>query len=116
MLRNLINDESGFLVSAELVLVFTLVFCAVAVGIGVVKDSLAQELGDVSNAIGALDQSFNFGSLSAPADGVNHATCGGSGFNDAGDECDCQAITIVQVDGKDDPSTLTGAGTDGTNP
>ncbi len=30
MIRNLLNDEAGFLVSAELFLIFTLVFCAVA--------------------------------------------------------------------------------------
>jgi hypothetical protein len=57
MIRNLLNDEAGFLVSAELVLVFTLVFCGVAVGMAVVRDSLVQELGDVSEAIGALNQS-----------------------------------------------------------
>ena len=59
MLRNLLNDENGFLISAELVLIFTLVFCAVAVGVSVVRDSLVLELGDFAEAIGALDQSCN---------------------------------------------------------
>ena len=107
MLRNLLNDESGFLISAELVLIFTLVFCGVAVGMAVVRDSLSQELGDVAEAIGALDQSYNFRGLQAPGVASNHASCSGSGFNDENDDCDCLAVqTDVAEAGKDDPSTL----------
>ena len=64
-----LNDESGFLISAELVLVFSLVFCAVAVGISVVKDSLAAELHDVAEAIGAVNQSYVTTGLQAVAQG-----------------------------------------------
>ena len=107
MLRNLMNDEAGFLVSAELVLIFTLVFCAVAVGVSVVRDSLVQELGDVAEAIGALDQSYNYRAIAADMTTTgNHATCAGSGFNDEEDECDCQGIQLTVVGGKDDPSTI----------
>lgn len=106
MLRNLLNDESGFLVSAELVLIFTLVFCGVAVGVAMVRDSLAAELGDVSEAIGALNQSYNYNSLTADnsTGSVNHATCSGSGFNDEADDCDCAGISLSTVCGKNDPS------------
>ena len=104
MLRNLLNDEAGFLVSAELVLIFTLVFCAVAVGVSTVRDSLVQELGDVAESIGALNQSYNYRGISAAADGgVNHASC--SGFNDENDDCDCKGIAFTTVCGKNDPST-----------
>ena len=107
MLRNLLNDEAGFLVSAELVLIFTLVFCAVAVGVSVVRDSLVQELGDVAEAIGALDQSYNYRAIAADMTTTgNHATCAGSGFNDEEDECDCQGIQLTVVTGKNDPSTI----------
>jgi len=110
MLRKLINDEAGFIVSAELVLIFTLVFCGVAVGMAVVRDSLVQELGDVGEAIGALDQSYNYRSVRAPLEGGgdtnNHGSCSGSGFNDEEDECDCKGIVLGSVCGKDDPSTL----------
>ena len=109
MLRNLLNDEAGFLVSAELVLIFTLVFCAVAVGVSTVRDSLVQELGDVAEAIGALDQSYNYRSVTAGLEaggGANHASCSGSGFNDEEDDCDCKGITLGSIGGKDDPSTL----------
>ncbi len=107
MIRNLLNDEAGFLVSAELVLIFTLVFCAVAVGVGVVKDSLAQELGDVAEAIGALNQSYAVRGLEAPLEAAgNHATCAGSGFSDEADDCDCKGITLAAPTVKADPSTL----------
>ena len=112
MLRKLMNDEAGFIVSAELVLIFTLVFCGVAVGMAVIRDSLVQELGDIGEAIGALDQSYNFRSLTAGLEagaGANHASCAGSGFNDEEDDCDCKGITIGSVTGKADPSTLNNA-------
>ena len=112
MLRKLMNDEAGFIVSAELVLIFTLVFCGVAVGMSVVRDALVQELGDVAEAIGALDQSYNFRGLDAELEaggGASHASCSGSGFNDEEDDCDCKGITLVAVGGKDDPSTLNNA-------
>ena len=106
MLRNLLNDEAGFLVSAELVLIFTLVFCAVAVGVSTVRDALVQELGDVAESIGALNQGYNYRGIRAQAEGgVDHASCSGSGFNDENDDCDCKGITFTSVCGKNDPST-----------
>tara|TARA_R110002072_G_scaffold146075_3_gene292862 strand:- start:13171 stop:13518 length:348 start_codon:yes stop_codon:yes gene_type:complete len=107
MMRNLLHDESGFLVSAELVLIFTLVFCAVAVGVATVRDSLVQELGDVAESIGALNQSYNYRGITAASDAVNvnHASCSGSGFNDENDDCDCKGIAFTTVCGKNDPST-----------
>lgn len=116
MLNRFINDENGFIVSAEIVLIFTLVFCAVAVGIAVVRDALVQELGDVAEAIGALNQSYNYRAINAPLgdSGTDfHAQCAGSGFNDQEDLCDCDGITLVTVAGKNDPST--GTNGDGTN-
>lgn len=115
MLNRLINDENGFIVSAEIVLIFTLVFCAVAVGTAVVRDALVQELGDVAEAIGALNQSYNYRSITAPlnAGGEFHAVCSGSGFNDGADVCDCNGILLVTVAGKNDPSG--GTTCDGAN-
>jgi hypothetical protein len=116
MLNKLLNDEAGFIVSAELVLIFTLVFCAVAVGIAVVRDALVHELGDVAEAIGALNQSYNYNSISAPTSNSEvpfHAQCSGSGFIDLADICDCDGILLVTVAGKNDPSG--GATGDGLN-
>lgn len=93
MLNKFINDEAGFIVSAELVLILTLMFCAVGVGVATIRDSIAAELSDVAEAVGALNQSYNFGSLNAEG----HASCSGSGFNDLSDVCDCDGITITPL-------------------
>ena len=100
MLNKFINDEAGFLISAELVLIFTLVFCGVAVGVAMVKDALVTELSDVAESIGALNQSYNFRGV------TNHAVCAGSGYVDEADDCDCQGVSFQVVAGKNDPSTF----------
>ena len=69
--------------------------------------SLVQELGYVAEAVGALNQSYNFRGIDASLEGSgSHATCSGSGFNDEADDCDCKGIALVSVCGKDDPSAL----------
>lgn len=110
MLNRFLNDEAGFLISAELVLIFTLVFCAVAVGVAMVKDSLVTELSDVAESIGALNQSYTFRSVTAnnSVGSSNHAVCNGSGYVDEADDCDCQGVSFVVVAGKNDPSTFGG--------
>ncbi len=108
MLARLIRDENGFIVSAELMLVITLMFCAAAVGWSAVRDALVNELNDVSHAIGAVSQSYNVTGFKKARSGCGcevHARCSGFGFNDDADECDCRIIEYVTVCGKDDPST-----------
>jgi hypothetical protein len=119
MLRKLFNDEAGFIISAELMIIVTLLFCGTVVGIAMIRDSLVQELGDVSEMIGSFDQSYAVGGLSAPSSGTTfHAVCGGPaagfGFNDSDDQCDCKGVTIGDAGAaptKADPNT---AGTLGT--
>ncbi len=105
MLRKLFNDEAGFVVSAELMLVITLAFCCAAVGWSAVRDALVNELNDVAHAIGAVSQSYNVTGFQKAKDVGLHARCSGFGFNDDVDECDCKVIEYVSVCGKDDPST-----------
>ena len=83
MIRKLWMDEGGGLISAELVLVATLLICAVAVGVSAVRVALVQELADLGAAIGALDQSYSVGGLSG-----HNAACAGQGFTDLLDNCD----------------------------
>ena len=105
-MRKFLNDENGFVVSAELMLVMTLMFCAAAVGWGAVKDSLANELNDVSHAIGTVDQSYSITGLSKAKAVGFHAECSGFAYNDRQDDCDCEIIVYNDATGKDDPSTL----------
>ncbi|GAB4149349.1 MAG: hypothetical protein Tsb009_23580 [Planctomycetaceae bacterium] len=56
----LMNDEAGFIVSAELVLVSTIGILAMVVGLSEVSHNVSQELEDVGSAFSSVDQSFSF--------------------------------------------------------
>jgi Flp pilus assembly pilin Flp len=61
MLRKLWNDEAGFIISAELVLVATILVIGLIVGMVSLRNQIVQELTDVGQAIGSISQSFCFG-------------------------------------------------------
>lgn len=52
------SDEAGVLVSSELVLVATISVLGIIVGLAEVATAINHELNDLSDAIGALNQSF----------------------------------------------------------
>ncbi|QDT96684.1 hypothetical protein [Gimesia aquarii] len=103
MMRALWHEESGFVISAELVLVLTIAVLAMIVGLSEVAVAVNTELNDISNAIGALNQSFvytGFTGSSRGVDGVGgklKSVVEGSRFNDAVDDCDlnttCDLVT-----------------------
>lgn len=98
MLRQLLNDEAGFIVSAELVLIATLLVLGLIVGLSQVQHAVVEELNDVAHAIGSLNQSYYFTGFTAnktsDPDAIKSITFGSS-FKDAADECDgnCGDIT-----------------------
>ena len=105
MFNSMIHDETGFVVSAELALIVTLIFTGVAVGMAVARDALVMELNDISEMFGTVSQSYNVTGLSKPRNnGRFHAECSGFGYNDGQDECDCKKVNLFNVCGKDDPS------------
>lgn len=59
LLINLLNDENGFMVSAELVLIATLGVLTLTVGLSEIGANLNSELMDVANAFGSINQSFS---------------------------------------------------------
>ena len=59
-LSNLWKEDAGFIVSAELVLIATIVVLALVVGLSVVRTAITAELFDVANAFGSANQSFHF--------------------------------------------------------
>ena len=114
MTRKLMNDETGFIVSAELMLLITLAFCMAAVGGAAIRDALVNELNDVAHAIGAVSQSYSVTGIAKARKGRDrfHATHRGFGFNDNADNCDCKAIKYEDIGVKHDPSS--GGDEDGT--
>lgn len=108
MLRKLFNDEAGFVLSAELAIIATLTIAAAAVGAAAIRDSISQELDDVADSIGSLDQSWNIRSFSNEGDGAagynsaeDHGAGAGSGYNDEQDDCDCKGVEFAAVCGHD---------------
>ena len=104
-MRKLFNDEAGFVITAELVLVLTIAVLGMVVGLTAVRDAITQEMNDLSNAFGAVDQSYNVVGVRKPKlDGKPHASIAGFGYNDVGDDCDCKALKYHDVCGKPDAS------------
>ena len=82
----LLNDENGFLVSAELVLVSTILIMGLVVGLTEVSFAVNNELEDVASAIGSVNQSF----YANGAHSRGKSCSAGSEFQDSVDNCDGQ--------------------------
>ena len=60
ILNALKNDENGFVVSAELVLVGTILVLGMIVGLTELSYNVNQELEDLGSGIGAINQTYYF--------------------------------------------------------
>ena len=88
MLRKLWSDEAGFIISAELVLVATILVIGLIVGMVSLRNQIVQELADVGQAIGSVSQSFAFaGTKGFPGCNGTCAWTDGSGYVDKRDFC-----------------------------
>lgn len=97
MLRTLWNDQAGFIISAELVLVLTIGVLALVVGLNALAKSINQELFDLASAFGTVSQSFFVSGFlnehcNAGFASGNNGRGGGFGFVDTTDECDCAVL------------------------
>ena len=81
----LLNDEAGFIVSAELILVATIAVLSLVVGLTEVASAVNQELEDVASAFASINQSFKAQGLSGCM-GQKAGSC----FTDNVDECDSE--------------------------
>ena len=77
------KDESGFIVSAELVLIATVAVLAMVVGLSEVANAINQELEDVASAFGSVNQSYRYQGLTG-----HGGLSGGAYFEDRIDFCD----------------------------
>ncbi|WP_315850665.1 hypothetical protein [Thalassoglobus polymorphus] len=89
LFQSLMSDECGFIVSAELVLVATILVIGMIVGLAEIQSALVAELNDVADAIGSINQSYFFTGFSAEKGyGQVKSKTYGSTFQDIRDECD----------------------------
>ncbi|MBS0209993.1 MAG: hypothetical protein JSS27_13675 [Planctomycetes bacterium] len=87
------KEEVGAIVSAEIVLVMTILVIGVIVGLKSVRDSVVSELADVAQAIANLDQSYSYSAVVG-----HHAFTNGAQFVDLPDFCDQSTdTTAVQM-------------------
>ena len=83
LVKTMWNDEAGFIVSAELILVATIAVLAMVVGLSEVSIGINEELEDVASAFGAVNQSYHFQGLCG-----HKGMIAGSCFYDSRDFCD----------------------------
>jgi len=97
ILTQLLHDENGFIISAELVLVATILVIGLIVGLSEIQHAMVTELNDVADAIGSLNQSYYFSGFSKRNNtkGGVGAFTRGSAFYDSFDECDNNQCQIT---------------------
>lgn len=97
-MRKFWNDDAGFVVSAELVLIATIVVIGLVVGLSEVQHAVVSELNDVSDAIGSLDQSYHYSGFHKADGCALHAYTPGSSFVDLPDVCDLNGSQYGFID------------------
>ena len=98
LLVRLWNDECGFIVSAELVLVATILVLGMIVGLVSLRDQIVQELGDVAAAFSQLNQSYSFSGVTG-----HTSNTAGSQFADRTDFCDADSTSGNADDPRNPP-------------
>lgn len=93
MLKQFWLDQNGAIVSIEMVLIITIAVLALIVGWSEVAVAVNTELNDISNAVGALNQSYHFVGFSACTHWKVKSAYGGSQFHDNVDDCDTNSST-----------------------
>lgn len=86
LINKLFNDEAGFLVSSELILIATIAVLGLVVGLAEISTNINNELEDVASAFGSMNQSFHV----AGQRSCHKGSKVGSGFQDEADACDSQ--------------------------
>ena len=88
--QNLWNDQAGFVVSIELVLIATIAVIGLITGMTAVRDAVVSEMSDVAGAVQDMNQSYSIDGV------VGHSSnTAGMDYIDA----------LVHCDDADDPNS-----------
>lgn len=85
------RDQSGFVISSELIFIATLLVIGMVTGLTTIRDQVALELADIADAVSELDQSFSYAAVTATVGSV-----AGSTFLDAADFCEQTGVGADQ--------------------
>jgi hypothetical protein len=77
------DDEAGFIISTELMIVAVALVLGLLVGVVSIRNQMVQELADSASAISEFNQSFRFSAITG-----HNASTAGSDFFDLVDICD----------------------------
>ena len=83
VLKRLWSDQAGFVISAELVLIATVLVIGLLVGMATLRDSITNELADVAGAFDDVVQSYSVGGIQGHSSSIS-----GSDYLDMLDYCD----------------------------
>lgn len=83
LIKRLWNDEAGFVVSAELILISTIAVLGLIVALDTVRNAVTSELSDVAGALQDVNQSYEWAQVTG-----HSAVVAGSFFQDDTDFCD----------------------------
>lgn len=86
LMNRLLQDENGFLMSAELILLGTIVVLGLVVGLTEISFAINNELEDVASAFSSMNQSYSAHGSHSKHKGRRS----GSRFSDHRDNCDSQ--------------------------
>lgn len=78
LVANLINDEAGYVLSAELVLVGSIAVIGAVAGMTQVRGALVEEYDDLAESISSVDQSYSYGGFK----GCKSFTAGSAYYED----------------------------------
>lgn len=94
-LNQIWKEEDGVL-TFEWVLLVTLLTIGIVSGLTAARDAIIDEMGDVAEAMMALDQTFriDFPLMLTVHDGVESGAASDSGFSDATNFVDCDRGTL----------------------
>ena len=96
LLLKLWQDQDGFVVSTELILIATILVIGMIVGLATARNAVVQELGDVAMAVGSINQSFQYTGVASRDDLSQTA---GSTFLDQTDFCDGEDVATDEPAG-----------------
>lgn len=110
MTHKLWNDDKGFVVSIELILIATIAVIGLITGLTAVRDAVVSELSDVAGAVQDLNQTYTINGVTG-----HSASTAGMDYVDELDHCDsaedadgaadnCIVFTGAVLDEGDDPT------------
>ena len=81
--RLFMQDESGFIISSELILITTLIVIGLIGGLSTIRDQLTGELNDLADAASEMNSSYSFAGITS-----HGGSTAGTVFSDLNDFCE----------------------------